>query len=75
MNGKVAEVLIDDIKIEIKCLINTLNLQNNLKKLDSFLNYKKFDLIRMIGGLRAGLILLIEKNSMIILDDLVFIFN
>ena len=75
MNGKVAEVLIDDIKIEIKCLINTLNLQNNLKKLDSFLNYKKFDLIRMIGGLRAGVILSIEKNSMIILNDLVLIYN
>ena len=38
----------------------------------SFFNYKKFDLVKLVGGQKAAIILTIEKNCLTVLDDQVF---
>ena len=72
VEDRIASVLIDNINQEIKCLVNTLNsyLEAGKKQENqTFLNYRKFDLVRLVGGQRAGVILSMEKTFLTILDD------
>lgn len=70
LDDKVAGVIVDNINQEIKCLVNTLDVCVESKQDNkTFLNYKKLDLVRLIGGQRAGVILSIEKNFLTILND------
>ena len=75
IEDRIAGVLIDNINEDVKCLVNTLIIcLDNSKKQEnqSFFNYKKFDLVKLVGGQKAAIILTIEKNCLTVLDDQVF---
>lgn len=72
IEDQTAIILLDNYKEEVRSFVNDLmkstEIQPETIKAENF-DYKRFDLVKLISHDSAGLVLKVEKDSVVIIDD------